>query len=95
MTEQQTKDEQRCSDPECDHCAWHEALKLRERLPAEDVANPRAKCDVCGRVVDLHRELDGINRPRVDRPYRYSHHAGNRWGRPCRNNGEQYLGDEP
>lgn len=57
--------------------------------------SPTGKCDACGKAVVLVREVDGFGRPREDKAFRYSHHAGNKWGRPCRNNGEQYTGDEP
>jgi hypothetical protein len=67
----------------------------KDRVAANQSTSPRVKCDECRKMVMLYRESDGLGRPREDRPYRYSHHAGNKWGRPCRNNGEQYLGDEP
>lgn len=65
---------------------------MNASLPTETVT-PKAKCEFCGKVVDLHRDTDGFGRPRTNQPYRYSYHAGNKWGRPCRGNGEQYIGD--
>lgn len=55
----------------------------------------RACCEFCGKTVTLARDVDGVGRLREDGPLRYSHHAGNQWGRPCRGSGEQYTGDEP
>jgi hypothetical protein len=44
--------------------------------------------------VILQPQLDGYGNPRLDAAYRIAHHAGNRWGRPCRQNGELWTGDE-
>lgn len=65
------------------------------RTGSQENSAPTAKCGECGKTVALYRPTDGFGRPMEDRPYRFTHHAGNKWGRPCRNNGEQYMGDEP
>ena len=62
---------------------------------ADPVAYPTATCPECGRVVLLERQIDGLGRPREDRPLRFTYHAGSRWGRPCRGGGQTHLGDEP
>lgn len=67
---------------------------MSELRTSETSEQQTVKCEGCGKTVVLYRELDGVNRPRFDRPFRYPHHAGNKWGRPCKMNGEQYMGDE-
>lgn len=60
----------------------------------ERPARKEARCPECGRTVALHRTVDGLGRIRLNGPLLYSYHAGSRWGRPCRQGGEVYLGDE-
>lgn len=48
----------------------------------------RAICPSCKREVTLYPQLDGLNRPMNDRPFRFGIHAGTKWGRQCANSGE-------
>lgn len=63
-------------------------------MTKEQITTPKAKCPDCSREVTLQRSNDGFGHPMEYRPYRFAHHAGNKWGRPCRGSGEQFTGEE-
>lgn len=46
------------------------------------------ECHCCKRSVAVCPELDGYGRPDLDKPFRYSLHAGTIFGRPCPAGGE-------
>lgn len=48
----------------------------------------RAVCPKCRRQIVLHPQRNGFDNPITDKPYRYTTHSGNRWGRQCPNSGE-------
>lgn len=48
------------------------------------------RCPLCKRLTILMQDVDGFNRPKD--LWRYAHHAGNRWDRPCPQGYEVYNG---